>query len=82
MVGSKSGRGAAGISDGCFAFLFGVVEVRVPRIRHRLNAAAASGEIKAWSRRWVGKCLLHCWWGRDCEPDLKLSHRDAKRLAL
>lgn len=46
------------------------------------NTAAVSGKIKAWSRHWVGKCPFCCWWGRDWEPDLKLSHRDAKRSAL
>lgn len=46
------------------------------------NTATASGKIKAWSRHWVGKCPFCCWWGRDWEPDLKLSHRDAKRSAL
>lgn len=46
------------------------------------NTAAASGKIKAWSRHRVGKCPFCCWWGRDWQPDLKLSHRDAKRSAL
>lgn len=63
-------------------FLFWLKQSQGSSIRRCWNTATASGKIKAWSRHWVGKCPFCCWWGRDWEPDLKLSHRDAKRSAL
>lgn len=78
MVGSESGQGAVDFSDGYFAFWFDPVEVRVPQTgtqqQHlgRSKPEAGTGLENVFSTAGRG----------DCEPDLKISHRDAKRFAL